>query len=231
MLLESATAVFKKMSHAAMRAGRKPEDVRLVAVTKTVGIDGIRKATDIGLRVFGENKVQEAKEKISNLQLEILDMKVEWHLIGPLQRNKAKYAVRLFDLIHSLASEGLAEDLNKEAGKTGKVQRVLIQVKLSEEETKHGVSEQELPLLVEKMTRFGNLKLEGLMTMPPFFDDPELARPFFRRLRELRDGLEKNGFILPELSMGMSNDYEVAIQEGATLVRIGTAIFGERRVA
>lgn len=214
-----------------MRAGRKPEDVRLVAVTKTVGIDGIRKATDIGLRVFGENKVQEAKEKISNLQLEILDMKVEWHLIGPLQRNKAKYAVRLFDLIHSLASEGLAEDLNKEAGKTGKVQRVLIQVKLSEEETKHGVSEQELPLLVEKMTRFGNLKLEGLMTMPPFFDDPELARPFFRRLRELRDGLEKNGFILPELSMGMSNDYEVAIQEGATLVRIGTAIFGERRVA
>jgi PLP dependent protein len=231
MLLESATAVFKKMSHAAMRAGRKPEDVRLVAVTKTVGIDEIRKATDIGLRVFGENKVQEAKEKISNLQLEILDMKVEWHLIGPLQRNKAKYAVRLFDLIHSLASEGLAEDLNKEAGKTGKVQRVLIQVKLSEEETKNGVSEQELPLLVEKMSRFGNLKLEGLMTMPPFFDDPELARPFFRRLRELRDGLEKNGFILPELSMGMSNDYEVAIQEGATLVRIGTAIFGERRVA
>ena len=231
MLLENASAVFKKMSHAAMRAGRKPEDVRLVAVTKTVGIDEIRKAADIGLRVFGENKVQEAEEKISSLKFEISDMKVEWHLIGHLQRNKTRYAVKLFDLIHTLSSEKLAEDLNKEAEKSGKVQRVLIQVKLSAEETKSGVSEQGLPLLVEKVTRLGNLKLEGLMTMPPFFDDPELARSFFRRLCELRDELEQNGFVLPELSMGMSNDYEVAIQEGATLVRIGTAIFGERSVA
>ena len=213
-----------------MRAGRMPEDVRLVAVTKTVGIDEIRKAADIGLRVFGENKIQEAKEKIANLKFEISNSNIEWHLIGHLQRNKAKYAVRLFELIHSLDSEELAVDLNKEAEKAGKIQRVLIQVKLSSEETKSGIPEQELPLLVEKVTRLENLKLEGLMTIPPFFDDPEPARPFFKHLRELREGLQKKGFVLPELSMGMSNDYEVAIQEGATLVRIGTAIFGERRV-
>ena len=230
MLLENASAVFKKMSHAAMRAGRRPEDVRLVAVTKTVGIDEIRKAADIGLRVFGENRIQEAKEKITNLKFESSNSNIEWHLIGHLQRNKAKYAVKLFDMIHSVDSEELAADLDEEAKKAGKVQRVLIQVKLSAEETKSGISEQDLPLLVEKVARLGNLNLEGLMTIPPFFDDPEPARPFFRRLRELRDGLEKKGFVLPELSMGMSNDYEVAIQEGATLVRIGTAIFGERRV-
>lgn len=229
MLLENTSAVFKKMSHAAMRAGRRPEDVRLVAVTKTVGTDEIRKAVDIGLRVFGENRIQEAKEKITNLKFEISNSNIEWHLIGHLQRNKAKYAVRLFELIHSLDSEELAADLNREAEKAGKVQRVLIQVKLSTEETKSGISEQDLPLLVKKVTRLENLKLEGLMTIPPFFDDPDPARPFFRRLRELRDELEKKGFVLPELSMGMSNDYEVAIQEGATLVRIGTAIFGERR--
>lgn len=231
MLLESASGVFKKMSHAAMRAGRRPEDVRLVAVTKTVGIDEIRKAADIGIRAFGENKVQEAKEKISNLKFETSGMKVEWHLIGHLQRNKAGYAVRLFDLIHSVDSEELASELDKEAKKIGKVQRVLIQVKLSAEETKSGVSEQKLMPLVEVVTGLENLKLEGLMTMPPFFDEPSLAQPFFRRLRELREGLQKKGLALPELSMGMSNDYEVAITEGATLVRIGTAIFGERRIS
>ena len=229
MLLENTSAVFKKMSHAAMRAGRRPEDVRLVAITKTVGIDEIRKAADIGLRVFGENKIQEATEKITNLKFEISNSNIEWHLIGHLLRNKAKYAVRLFELIHSLDSEELAADLNREAEKAGKVQKVLIQVKLSTEETKSGIPEQDLPLLVKKVTRLENLKLEGLMTIPPFFADPEPARPFFKRLRELRDELEKKGFVLPELSMGMSNDYEVAIQEGATLVRIGTAIFGERR--
>ena len=193
MLLENASAVFKKMSHAAMRAGRRPEDVRLVAVTKTVGIDEIRKAADIGLRVFGENKIQEAKEKIANLKFEISNSNIEWHLIGHLQRNKAKYAVRLFDLIHSLDSDELAADLNKEAEKIGKVQRVLIQVKLSMEETKSGISEQDLLLLLKKVTMLENLKLEGLMTIPPFFDDPEPARPFFKRLRELRDGLRRKG--------------------------------------
>ncbi len=229
MLLENASAVFKRMSHAAMRAGRRPEDVRLVAVTKTVGVDEIKKALDVGLRIFGENRVQEAKEKISILNLEDSNSKIEWHMIGHLQSNKAKPAVQLFDLIHSVDSEGLAEELDREAAKAGKVQKVLLQVKLSEEETKSGAAERSLPRLVKRVAGLGNLRIEGLMTIPPFFDDPELARPYFRRLRELRDELAKEGWSLPELSMGMSGDFEVAIEEGATLVRVGTAIFGERR--
>ncbi len=212
-----------------MRAGRRPEEIRLVAVTKTVGLAAIRDAVDAGLRVFGENRVQEAQKKISGLKSEFSGSKIEWHLIGHLQRNKARYAVRLFDLIHSLDSEALALELAQEAEKAGKVQRVLIQVKLSEEETKSGITEEELGRLADKVAMLRNLKLEGLMTVPPFFDDPQLARPYFRRLRELRDELRNKGFQLPELSMGMSNDFEVAIEEGATLVRVGTAIFGERR--
>ena len=230
MLLENASGIYKRMSHAAMRAGRRPEEVRLVAVTKTVGIEAIKQALDIGLRIFGENKVQEAKEKIEALATQA-PSGTEWHLLGHLQGNKTKHSVRLFDLIHSLDSEGLAGDLDKEARKMGKVQRVLIQVKLSEEETKSGAPEKELPQLAEKVAELKNLRLEGLMAIPPFFDDPERARPYFRRLRELRDELEKKGISLPELSMGMSDDFEVAIEEGATLVRIGTAIFGERRTA
>ncbi len=229
MLLGKASDIFKRMSHAAMRAGRRPEEVRLVAVTKTVGIEAIKQALDIGLRIFGENKVQEAKAKIEALSKQA-PSGTEWHLIGHLQGNKAKYSVRLFDLIHSLDSEGLAGDLDNEARKMGKVQRVLIQVKLSEEVTKSGVAEKELPQLAEVVADFKNLKLEGMMTIPPFFDNPEHARPYFRRLRELRDKLGEKGFNLPELSMGMSDDFEVAIEEGATLVRIGTAIFGERRI-
>ncbi|HMK60931.1 MAG TPA: YggS family pyridoxal phosphate-dependent enzyme [Dissulfurispiraceae bacterium] len=231
MLLENTSAVFKKMSHAAMRAGRRPEDVRLVAVSKTVDINVIKQACDVGLRAFGENKVQEAQSKVSRLRSEMPDIKVEWHMIGHLQRNKARVAVGLFELIHSLDSEALAADLDKAAGSLGKIQRVLIQVKLSEEETKSGIAEQKLESLAGKIADLRNLKLEGLMTMPPYFDNPELSRPYFRRLRELRDGLSNKGYALPELSMGMSHDFEIAIQEGATLVRVGTAIFGERRVA
>jgi pyridoxal phosphate enzyme (YggS family) len=230
MLLENASDLFKRMSHAAMRAGRMPEEVRLVAVTKTVSIEAIKQAFDIGLRIFGENRVQEAKEKIEALATQT-PSGTEWHMIGHLQRNKVKQSVRLFNLIHSLDSEGLADDLDREAQKIGKVQRVLIQVKLSEEETKSGAAEKGLLQLAEKVVELRNLRLEGLMTIPPFFDDPERARPFFRRLRELRDEMEKKGINLPELSMGMSDDFEVAIEEGATLVRIGTAIFGERRTA
>jgi len=228
MLLEKASAVFKRMSHAAMRAGRRPEEVRLVAVTKTVGVEEIKQALDVGLRMFGENRVQEAKEKISNLKSEISNAKIEWHMIGHLQSNKVRPAVQLFDLVHSVDSAGLAEEINKEAARIGKVQRVLIEVKLSEEATKSGISEPELSALIEKVAKLGNLKLEGLMTMPPFFDEPERARPYFKRLRELRDALAEKGFSLPELSMGMSGDFDVAIEEGATLVRVGTAIFGER---
>ncbi|MBA4348629.1 MAG: YggS family pyridoxal phosphate-dependent enzyme [Thermodesulfovibrio sp.] len=228
MLLNNVSAIFKKMSYAAMRAGRNPEDVKLIAVTKTVGIEAIKEAVEIGLRKFGENRVQEAQKKVMSDELRVMSERIEWHLIGHLQKNKAKYAVNLFDLIHTVDSVELAEELNKQSEKTGKIQRVLVQVKLSEEETKQGVSENEMMPLLAAIKHLYNLKLDGLMTMPPFFEDPEMARPYFKRLRELRDEAEKRGFSLPELSMGMSNDFEVAIEEGATMVRIGTAIFGER---
>lgn len=239
MLIEKASNIFKKISHAAMRTGRCPEEIRLIAATKTVDIETIKEAVVAGLRTFGENRVQEAQKKISNLKSHITPPTsplnnggaiggVEWHLIGHLQKNKAKYAVQLFDLIHTVDSIELAEELNKQAEKTGKIQRILVQVKLSEEETKHGVSEKGLLPALEKIKSLNNLKLEGLLTMPPFFEDPEKARPYFRRLREIREKAERKGFSLPELSMGMSGDFEVAIEEGATMVRIGTALFGER---
>ena len=227
-LLENLKDIYRKMAHAAMRAGREPSKVKLIAVTKTVDADLIRKAVDIGVRVFGENRVQEAQNKIKSDKLSAMTEKIHWHLIGHLQKNKVKTAVGLFDLVHSVDSPELAEEIASQAAKINKVQRVLIQVKLSEEETKHGAAENDLFDLVRKTTALANVKLEGLMTLPPFFEDPERARPYFRKLSELRKGLEKEGFRLPELSMGMSHDFEVAIEEGATMVRVGTAIFGER---
>ncbi|MCD5411468.1 MAG: YggS family pyridoxal phosphate-dependent enzyme [Thermodesulfovibrionales bacterium] len=215
-----------------MRAGRSPEEVKLIAVTKTVKIEIIKEAIDGGLRVLGENRVQEARAKIEELSRLSTDnyelTGISWHLVGHLQKNKAKYAVQLFDLIHTIDSVELAEEIDRQAEKRGKIQRVLAQVKLSKEEAKHGVLPKDLMHLLEKIKALGNLKLEGLMTMPPFFEDTEEARPYFKRLLEVRNELEKMGFILPELSMGMSNDFEVAIEEGATMVRIGTALFGER---
>ncbi len=154
---------------------------------------------------------------------------MEWHLIGSLQKNKTGTAVRLFDLIHSVDSISLAEEINKQAQNTGKKQRVLIQVKLSGEAAKHGVLEKDLTALHAEVTKMKNIKLEGLMTIPPYFENPEMSRPYFMRLREIRDKLSSTAYNLPELSMGMSNDFEVAIEEGATMVRIGTAIFGERK--
>ncbi|MCX7913700.1 MAG: YggS family pyridoxal phosphate-dependent enzyme [Thermodesulfovibrionales bacterium] len=228
MLLENTSKILKRISHAAMRSGRNPEDVKLIAVTKTVDPATIKEAINIGLRIFGENRVQEARKKIEELRPEFANSKIEWHLIGTLQRNKAKYAVHLFDLIHTIDSIELAEEVNKQAEKINKQQRVLIQVKLSSEITKHGILEEQLFALIERIKKLENLKLEGLMTMPPLFDDKEKTRPFFRRLRELREEAQKRGVILQELSMGMSNDFEVAIEEGSTMVRIGTALFGER---
>lgn len=232
MLIKNISDTFKKMSYAAMRAGRSPEEVKLIAVTKTVNIEIIKEAIDGGLRVLGENRVQEARAKIEELSRLSTDnyelTSISWHLVGHLQKNKAKYAVQLFDLIHTIDSVELAEEIDRQAEKRGKIQRVLAQVKLSKEEAKHGVLPKDLMHLLEKIKALGNLKLEGLMTMPPFFEDTEEARPYFKRLLEVRNELEKMGFILPELSMGMSNDFEVAIEEGATMVRIGTALFGER---
>ncbi|MDP3296273.1 MAG: YggS family pyridoxal phosphate-dependent enzyme [Thermodesulfovibrionia bacterium] len=240
---EAVKAVRKRINNAAVKAGRNPADIKLVAVTKNVELPQIIEAVKAGVTILGENRVQEAQKKVMSDELRVTrpippltkgGMKggVEWHLIGSLQKNKAKYAVQLFDLIHTIDSIGLAEEVNKQAEKVGKIQRVLVQVKLSEEETKHGALEKDLLGLLEKIFSMGNLKLEGLMTMPPFFESPEKTIPYFKRLREIKDNINKlrvTSYELRDLSMGMSNDFEVAIEEGATMVRIGTAIFGERK--
>jgi pyridoxal phosphate enzyme (YggS family) len=227
-IFNNINELYKSISRAAMKADRSPDEVKLVAATKTVGTDAVREAVESGLRLFGENRVQEAKKKILSDEIRSMNEKLEWHMIGNLQKNKAKDAVQLFGLVHSVDSIELAEELNRQAGMIGKIQRVLVQVKLSEEETKHGVPESGLMRLILQIRDMANLRLEGLMTIPPFLEDMDEARPYFRRLRELRDTAVKAGFVLPELSMGMSHDFEAAIGEGATMVRIGTAIFGER---
>ena len=212
------------MAAACRRAGRDPGSVRLVAVSKTVERERIQAAIDAGQDLFGENYLQEARDKIA-----ALGRQVGWHLVGSLQTKKAKAAVELFDLIHAVDRLKLAQALDAAAAGLGRVQDVLIQVNQAGEDTKSGVEPAAAPELVREVTRLPHLRLLGLMTMPPWFPDPEAARPYFRALRELRDRLRSLiGLPLSELSMGMSGDFEVAIEEGATLVRVGTAIFGRR---
>lgn len=234
-IADALSKVQENIINAARKFGRDPDGVRLVAVSKTVALDRIVEAAQAGALIFGENRVQEAKQKISGFKpacrqarFQISNSPVEWHLIGSLQKNKAKTAVQLFDLIHSLDSYDLACILDKCSEQVDKKQRVLVQVKLSEEESKHGAYEKDLFELLEKVNAMDHLQVEGLMTIPPYFESPEQARPYFRRLKEIRDRAAIKGFHVPELSMGMSNDYEIAVEEGATLVRVGTAIFGER---
>lgn len=224
---EQINAVVARIRAAALAAGRDPETVRLVAVSKTVPAERVRTAVEAGITLLGENYIQEARDKIDALG----DLDVSWHFIGHLQRNKAKFAVRLFDLIHAVDSLKLARELDKEAAKHGKVQAILVQVNTGKEATKSGVYAEEALALVREAGRLPHLAVRGLMTLPPFFNAPEKVRPFFRELRELRDRLREEalpGVSMDELSMGMTGDFEAAIQEGATLVRIGTAIFGER---
>ncbi len=227
-LIENISQVFKRISRSAMRVGREPQDIMLVAVTKTVPPERVMEAIEAGLRIFGENRVQEARQKIPEIMKITPDLKISWHMIGPLQRNKVKYAVRLFDIIHSVDSLDLAQEIDKEAKKVKKIQDVLIEVKLSHEETKHGIKPERLFELLEKCSALKNINVRGLMTIPPYSINPEDARPYFRKLRELLEEANSRKFALKELSMGMSGDFEVAIEEGATIVRIGTAIFGER---
>lgn len=218
--------VLDRIAAAAKRAGRDPGAAGLVTVTKTVGSERIREAVAAGAQVLGENRVQEAKEKI-----EALGSIARWHLIGRLQTNKAKYAVRLFDLIHSVDSIDLARELDRQAAKTGKVQDVLIEVNIAGEQQKAGIGANEAAGLVREAAKLGHLRVQGLMTMPPYSEDPEDSRPHYRRLRELSAAIDAEGIpgvSMRLLSMGMSGDYEVAVEEGATLVRVGTAIFGER---
>ena len=226
-LEDNIARVQERIAAACRRAGRQPEDVKMVAVSKTVPPDHIRAAYDAGLRDFGENRVQEANAKRAALS----DLTVTWHLVGHLQTNKAKLARELFHCVHSLDSLRLAQKLDEAAVCSGDRLPVLIEVNLGEEQTKSGVREQDVLALAEQVGRLSTLELSGLMVLPPFFEDPEQARPFFRRLREMARTIESAslpGVSMRELSMGMSHDFEVAVEEGATMVRVGTAIFGRR---
>jgi PLP dependent protein len=222
------TAVRERIAAAANASGREPEEVKLIAISKTHPASVIRTLIELGAGDLGENRVQEAEEKI----VEIGRDRARWHLVGHLQANKARRAVNLFEVIHSLDSLDLARRLDRLCADEGREKLlVLIQVDLGHEETKSGIDESELTHLVEGLRSLTHLELIGLMTLPPFFDDTEQSRSFFRRLRELRDELGSRGAFgnrKGELSMGMTHDFEIAIQEGATMVRIGTAIFGER---
>ena len=221
---ENLSRVRERIERAAQKGGRDPREIKLVAVSKTVEVARVKEAIEAGVSILGENYVQEAQEKI-----EALGKPVSWHFIGHLQSNKAKYAVRLFDVIHSIDSIPLAEELNRRAEQPDRVIKVMIEVNLSKEATKFGTDEEKVLNLAKRIRSLSHLSLEGLMTMPPYFDSPEMSRPYYVALRELKDKMIKEGIPLKELSMGMSNDFEIAIEEGATYVRIGTAIFGPRK--
>lgn len=214
---------------ASKRAGRRESDITLVAVSKTHPADLIKEAIQLGITEFGENRVQEAESKIS----EIGRKSLRWHLIGHLQANKARKAVNLFDVIHSIDSVTLVERLDALAIEAERSDlEVLVQVDLGGELTKSGAAPDQLAEIVDAVNSSESLRLTGLMTLPPLFDDPEQTRPYFRRLREIRDGLKHAGAFgadIGHLSMGMTNDFETAIEEGATMIRVGTALFGSRR--
>jgi hypothetical protein len=218
--------VRERIATASRRADRSPVEVRLMAVTKTVDDERIREAIAAGVEIIGENYVQEARRK-----REALGQGGEWHLIGHLQTNKVKTAVRLFDMIHSVDRPELAAEIDRRAREAGRVMPILIEVNLAGEASKSGLSPEAAGELIRAIAPLPNLSVAGLMTMPPWFDDPEAARPFFRALRELRDRIAAEripGVALGELSMGMTGDYAVAVEEGATIVRVGRGIFGER---
>jgi len=224
---ENLARVQERVSAAARKAGRSADEIGLIGVSKTHPAELIREAYDAGLRHFGENRVQEWEGKRGGID----DLAATWHLVGHLQSNKATRAARVFHCVDSVDDLALAQRLDRARLEMGVAERmrVLIEVRVAEEESKSGVRAGELQELAEKVMLLSRLDFAGMMCIPPFFDDAEQARPYFRRLRELRDDLAKRlGKSLPVLSMGMSHDFEVAIEEGATEVRVGTAIFGER---
>ena len=223
---ERLARVREQIARAAECAGRSAEDITLIAVSKTFDSTTVQKAVDAGASELGENRVQEALAKAGQVKGD-----VRWHLIGHLQSNKARQAVETFDVIHTVDSRELAERLDRIAGQIGRRPSVLVQVDLAHEPTKSGADESELPAIIEALDAARHLEFRGLMTLPPFFDSPERARAYFRRLREILEHLNRSREPerkLTDLSMGMSHDFEVAIEEGATMVRVGTAIFGSR---
>lgn len=218
-------SVMERVGKAARKAGRDPGEVTVIAVTKMVEVKKIKEAFACGIRAFGENYVQEAQEKVPKIK----DKSVKWHYIGHLQKNKVKFAVELFEMIHTVDSLDLAEEINKKAKE--KPMPVLLEVNLAREKTKTGIDPAGAIKLAKAISGMENLKLKGLMAIPPFSEHPEDSRPYFIALRRLAERINKErfpGVFLKELSMGMSSDFEVAVEEGATFVRIGTAIFGPR---
>jgi pyridoxal phosphate enzyme (YggS family) len=221
--------VRQRLRQAAARAGRQPDDVRLLAVSKTFSLDHVRAAAAAGQAEFGENRVQEALQKIEGSA----DLKIRWHLVGTLQSNKVRKAVTAFGAIQSVDSLGLLESIDRAAAEAGSNPQLLVQVDLAGEATKHGAPPEAAKAIIQAGVRCRAARLAGLMTIPPYFDNPEKTRPYFAALRELRATLLAGGLepeSLRELSMGMSHDFEIAVQEGATMVRLGTAIFGARHV-
>lgn len=225
---ERIARVREQVARAGHRAGRSAEDVILIAVSKTFDSATVQRAVDAGMRDLGENRVQEAVPKAGQISGD-----VRWHLIGHLQSNKARQAVETFEVIHTIDSVQLVERVDRIAHELGRRPKVLIQVDLAHEPTKSGADESELPSIIETLDQAQHLEFQGLMVLPPFFDSQEQTRPYFRRLREILGSLNDRRSPerkLTELSMGMSHDFEVAIEEGATMVRVGTAIFGSRAV-
>ncbi len=239
---ERLAQVRQQITRAAARAGRRPEEISLIAVSKTFDSSTVQKAVDAGALDLGENRVQEAADKVGLVKVgsdKVRSDKVRsdkgdhlrWHLIGHLQSNKARLAVRIFNVIHTIDSRELVARLDRIAGEEGRRLTALVQVDLAHEATKTGADETELPQIIEALDQARNLEVKGLMTLPPFFDSAEQTRPYFQRLRGICDELNRNRPAqrrLTELSMGMSHDFEVAIEEGATMVRVGSAIFGAR---
>ena len=226
MVAENYRYVLKKVEEACARSGRDPKDVTLIAVSKTKPIEMIEEAMEAGARVFGENKVQELCDKYEQLPKDL-----HWHLIGHLQRNKVKYIVDKAELIHSVDSLKLAEEISKEALKKNVEVNILIEVNVAEEESKFGVSVEETLALVEEIAKLPGIHIQGLMTIAPYTTDPEENRPVFRTLKKLAVDIKKKNIdnvCMDVRSMGMTGDYQVAVEEGATLVRVGTGIFGER---
>jgi pyridoxal phosphate enzyme (YggS family) len=216
--------VRERINRACLRAGRRPEEILLIAVTKTVSTERIQGALSEGLTHFGENYIQEAQRKIEALG------QGTWHFIGHLQKNKAKFAVRLFSMIETLDTPALGEELNRQALKSGRTLEFLIQVNEAGEETKSGLSPEQVPALLSEIPNWGALRFRGLMTMPPYDPDPEKSRPWYRSLFRWRQKWQSQfpALDFKHLSMGMSHDFEVAIEEGATIIRVGTALFGTR---
>jgi pyridoxal phosphate enzyme (YggS family) len=224
MIAENLALLRQKIKETCNRSGRNPDEVKLIAVSKYFGVDTIIEAKNCGLSDFGENRAQEL-----TLKYEKLGNTVTWHFIGTLQKNKVKFAVNAAELIHSVDSLELVEEINLKAEKLGIVQKILLEVKTSGEETKSGLeTENEIMNLVKRCSELKNIKLEGLMTMAPLTEDANIIRKSFRDLRNLKDQINNKGYNLTELSMGMTSDFEIAIEEGATMIRIGSAIFGDR---